>query len=260
MWNFRKNNLIINDSDTFFVHKVHLERLLHTKTHIKNKGPELPYFIKNKLSIKESLRTKERKRCYENKILFSRLLEIDNSMSKYSRYNQPVYCPAFDKRRYTFNKKEKAKNTKRQNKAIFTRLLKQKSHYPTDLFLNLNNYVNHIRENIKRQRNDNPNINYATFDQFKQNIINQRYGLKKSCSIDYFEPVYSNNKRCIYNYDTDIINRNNKIDYCFPSAKSNKDNNIGTLSTMVTVRPGKSMSRCQISFIKRQKNFNKYYY
>ena len=260
MWNFRKNNLIINDSDTFFVHKVHLERLLHTKTHIKNKGPELPFFIKNKLSIKESLRTKERKRCYENKILFSRLLDIDNSMSYYSRYNQPVYCPAFDKRRYTFNKKEKAKNTKRQNKAIFTRLLKQKSHYPTDLFLNLNNYVNHIRENIKRQRNDNPNINYATFDQFKQNIINQRYGLKKSCSIDYFEPVYSNNKRCIYNYDTDIINRNNKIDYCFPSAKSNKDNNIGTLSTMVTVRPGKSMSRCQSSFIKRQKNFNKYYY
>ena len=260
MWNFRKNNLIINDSDTFFVHKVHLERLLHTKTHIKNKGPELPYFIKNKLSIKESLRTKERKRLYENKILFSRLLDIDNSMSNYSRYNQPVYCPAFDKRRYTFDKKEKAKNTKRQNKAIFTRLLKQKSHYPTDLFLNLNNYVNHIRENIKRQRNDNPNINYATFDQFKQNIINKRYRLKKSCSIDYFEPVYSNNKRCIYNYDTDIINRNNKIDYGFPSAKSNKDNNIGTLSTMVTVRPGKSMSRCQSSFIKRQKNFNKYYY
>jgi len=260
MWNFRKNNLIINDSDTFFVHKVHLERLLHTKTHIKNKGPELPYFIKNKLSIKESLRTKERKRCYENKILFSRLFEIDNSMSKYSRYNQPAYCPAFDKRRYTFNKKEKAKNTKRQNKAIFTRLLKQKSHYPTDLFLNLNNYVNHIRENIKRQRNDNPNINYATFDQFKQNIINQRYSLKKSCSIDNFEPVYSNNKRSIYNFDTDIINRNNKIYYCFPSAKSNKDNNIGTLSTMVTVRPGKSMSRCQSSFIKRQKNFNKYYY
>lgn len=260
MWNFRKNNLIINDSDTFFVHKVHLERLLHTKTHIKNKGPELPYFIKNKLSIKESLRTKERKRCYENKILFSRLLDIDNSMSKYSRYNQPVYCPAFDKRRYTFNKKEKAKNTKKQNKAIFTRLLKQKSHYPTDLFLNLNNYVKHIRENIKRQRNDNPNINYATFDQFKQNIINQRYSLKKSCSIDYFEPVHSNNKRCIYNYDTDIINRNNKIDFGFPSVKSNKDNNIGTLSTMVTVRPGKSMSRCQSSFIKRQKNFNKYYY
>ena len=154
MWNFRKNNLIINDSDNFFVHKVHLERLLHTKTHIKNKGPELPFFIKNKLSLKEALRSKERKRCYENTILFSRLLEIDNSMSNYSRYNKPVYCPAFDKLRYNFTKKEKAKNTKRQNKVIFTRLLKQKSHYPTNLFLNLNNYINHIRENIKRQRND----------------------------------------------------------------------------------------------------------
>ena len=105
MWNFRKNNLIINDSDNFFVHKVHLERLLHTKTHIKNKGPELPFFIKNKLSLKEALRSKERKRCYENTILFSRLLEIDNSMSNYSRYNKPVYCPAFDKLRYNFTKK-----------------------------------------------------------------------------------------------------------------------------------------------------------
>ena len=255
MWNFRKNNLIINDSDNFFVHKVHLERLLHTKTHIKNKGPELPFFIKNKLSLKEALRSKERKRCYENTILFSRLLEIDNSMSNYSRYNKPVYCPAFDKLRYNFTKKEKAKNTKRQNKVIFTRLLKQKSHYPTNLFLNLNNYINHIRENIKRQRNDNPNINYATFDQFKQNIINKRYSLKKSYSTEYYEPMYLNNKRNIYNYDTDIILRNNKADKGFPSAKSNKDNNIGTLSTMVTVRPGKSMSRCQSSFNKRQKKF-----
>ena len=87
MWNFRKNNLIINDFDNFFVHKVHLERLLNTKTHIKNKGPDLPYFMKYKLSLKEFLRARERKREYEDAILFSRLVHIDSSLSNYSKEN-----------------------------------------------------------------------------------------------------------------------------------------------------------------------------
>ena len=43
---------LINDKDKLFVHRVHLERLLNAKTHIQNKGPETPYFMKNKLSIK----------------------------------------------------------------------------------------------------------------------------------------------------------------------------------------------------------------
>ena len=66
MWRLRKNNLVINEKDKLFVHKVHLERLLHAKTHIQNKGPDIPYFMKNKLSKKETMRVKERKRCYEN--------------------------------------------------------------------------------------------------------------------------------------------------------------------------------------------------
>ena len=49
MWRFRKNNLLVNEKDKLFVHKVHLERLLHAKTHIQNKGPKMPFFLKNKI-------------------------------------------------------------------------------------------------------------------------------------------------------------------------------------------------------------------
>ena len=109
MWRFRKNNLLVNEKDKLFVHKVHLERLLHAKTHIENKGPEIPYFMKNKLSKKEIMRVKEKKRCYENGIIFSRLLEINNALSPYSKSNKPAYCPAFDKKKHNFDKKEKLK-------------------------------------------------------------------------------------------------------------------------------------------------------
>jgi hypothetical protein len=255
MWNFRKNNLIINDSDNFFVHKVHLERLLHAKPHIQNKGPELPYFMKNKLSIRESIRLKERKRHYENAIIFSRLSEIDNSISNYSKENKPIYCPAFDKRKFTFIKTEKLKNTKKENKNLFARLVKQKSHYPTQRLLNINNYEKHIRKNIKRQRNDNPNIRFATFDQFKQNLV-RKYHVNKNHSLDYIKPTDYRK----YNYATDIASRNNKINYGFSSIKSyeginSKNNNIGSLSTMNTNKQGQSLSRCQSAFMLRVKYY-----
>ena len=260
MWNFRKNNLIINDFDNFFVHKVHLERLLNTKTHIKNKGPDLPYFMKYKLSLKEFLRARERKREYEDAILFSRLVHIDSSLSNYSKENKPIYCPAFDKKRFTFYKMEKIKDIKRQNKNLFSRLVKQKSHYPTKLYLDLNSYESHIRGNIKRQRNDNPNINYATFKQFKKNIIKKRNSLKRSYSSESVEPKNLSNKIYIYNYNTDSMTRNTKLDNGFFPIKSNRDINTGSLSTMVTIKPGKSASRCQSAFMIRQKNINNNYY
>ena len=183
MWRIRKNNLIINDKDKLFVHRVHLERLLHAKTHIKNKGPEIPYFMKNNLSKKELLRVKERKRCYENALIFSRLLEINNSISPYSKTIRPIYCPCFDKKKYDFNKTEKRKNLYKQNSLIFTRLIHEKSYYPTNRFLNTNNFEIYLKDIIKRQRSDNPNINFATFKQFNKNI-KKSYKLKKSYSAE----------------------------------------------------------------------------
>ena len=84
MWRIMKNNLVINDKDKLFVHRVHLENLLHAKSYINNKGKETPYFIKYKLSRRKFLRDQESKINYENSIIFSRLVEISKSISPYS--------------------------------------------------------------------------------------------------------------------------------------------------------------------------------
>ena len=264
MWRIRKNNLIINDKDKLFVHRVHLERLLHAKTHIKNKGPEIPYFMKNNLSKKELMRVNERKRCYENALIFSRLLEINNSISPYSKTIRPIYCPCFDKKKYDFNKTEKKKNLYKQNSFIFTRLIHEKSYYPTNRFLNTNNFEIYLKDIIKRQRSDNPNINFATFKQFKKNI-KKSYKLKKSYSAEMLEPACLNSKRGMN--ETDIFSRNNNLNYgqtsnledkpckCINEYKS-KRNNIGESSTLVTTRGRKnSFNRCQSAFIRSQNNF-----
>jgi len=115
-----------------------LERLLYAKPHIQNKGPEIPYFMKYKLSQKELLKVKERKRCYENGIIFSRLLEIDKSASPYSIKNQPAYCPAFDKKKHYFDKLEKLRDLTKENQFLFSRLVSERSYYPSKLHFNIN--------------------------------------------------------------------------------------------------------------------------
>ena len=171
MWRMRKNNLLINDKDKLFVHRVHLERLLHAKPHVKNKGPETPYFMKNQLSKKELLRSKERKRCYENALIFSRLLEINRSISPYSKTFRPLYCASFDRKKYNFNKTEKIKEISKENSFLFHKLINEKPHYKTKNILKSNDYETYLKEIIiKRHRNDNPNIKFATFSQFKKNI------------------------------------------------------------------------------------------
>ena len=39
-----------------------LERLLHAKTHIQNKGPEIPYFMKNKIIKKRNIKSRRKKK------------------------------------------------------------------------------------------------------------------------------------------------------------------------------------------------------
>ena len=260
MWQFRKNNLIINDQDNFFAHKVHLERLLHAKTHIQSKGPKMPFFLKNKLSTKHLLQTKEYQRCYENAIIFSRLLEIDSSISNYNKIKRPLYCAAFDKKKYNFDKEEKMRNTQRENQKIFIRLIKEKSHYPTQRFLKINNFKNYFRDNIRRQRLDNPNINYATFNEFKENLI-KSYTLRRVHSVGDFGKT---NKRRNHNYcniyDTDAIELNNySPNYggtsinCLRNINTKNGNNIGYFSTMGYNKNkiGKYLTRCQSAYIRK---------
>ena len=262
MWRFRKNNLLINDKDKLFVHRVHLERLLHTKPHIQNKGPEIPYFMKNKLSQRELLRVKERKRLYENGIIFSRLLEINKSISPYSKINQPVYCPAFDKKRHHYDKEEKIRDLYKHNKFLYSRLVSERSYYPAQRHFNINDFEIYLRGNIKRLRPDNPNIKFATFNQFRKNI-SKNYKLKKSNSTGMMlEPACLNQKKM----NIDLKSRNNYLNnnndenliYGYTSFKTNRHINTkksynGTFSTGATTRHRKNLTRCQSAFIRREK-------
>lgn len=265
MWRIRKNNLIINDKDKLYVHRVHLERLLHSKTHIKNKGPEMPYFMKNNLSKKELIRVKERKRCYENALIFSRLLEINRSISPYSKTYRPVYCPSFDRKKYDFDKTERRRDLHKENTNLFSRLIHERSFYPTSRLLKENDYEIYLKEIIKRQRNDNPNINFATFSQFKKNI-RRSYKLKKSNSAEMLEPAFIISKRGINETDT-FSRNNNNLNYGCTSNLNNKNHKIineykykrnnmmGTTTTMISTRRGKgTLSRCQSAFLRGQNN------
>jgi len=260
MWRLRKNNLIVNEKDKFFVHKVHLERLLHAKTHIENKGPETPYFMKNKLSKKEINRVKEKKRCYENSIIFSRLLAINNAYSPYSKINKPLYCPAFDKKRHNFDKKERERDICKLNRLIFGRLVNEKSFYPVEKILEVSDYENYIRGNLKKHF-DNPNLNFATFDRFKKNILNS-YRFKRCNSTKAF-----NNPKKI---QFDNVNEENKNELPFSTRhnksynklamynntykKNNSSNSYN--STMLTSKMGK-LSRCQSAFnVRNKRNIN----
>ena len=260
MWRFRKNNLLINEKDKLFVHKVHLERLLHSKTHIQNKGPETPYFMKNKLSKKEVMRVREKKRCYENSIIFSRLLEINKALSPYSKSNKPEYCPAFDKKKHNFDKKEKLDGIYKHNQFLFKRLINEKPFYPTQHLFEVNDFENYLRGNIKRQHFDNPNLRFVTFKQFKKNII-QNYNLKRSNSAKAFKPIEDSKNEVYYldnNYN--VSNYNNGIGYnrsynnILMSKNKKHNNNNSFNSTMHTSKMGRTLSRCQSAFSIRNKN------
>ena len=264
MWRFRKNNLLVNEKDKLFVHKVHLERLLHAKTHIENKGPEIPYFMKNKLSKKEIMRVKEKKRCYENGIIFSRLLEINNALSPYSKLNKPAYCPAFDKKKHNFDKKEKLKAIYKHNQFLFHRLINEKPFYPTQHLFEINDFENYLRGNIKRQHLANPNLRFVTFNQFKKNIV-KNYNLKRSSSAKIFRPLFDTrndgyslekNKNNYSNY-TQALGYNRSYNNILMKKKKNNSNNSFN-STMHTSKMGRTLSRCQSAFSLRNRNNNNF--
>lgn len=214
MWRIRKNNLIINDHDNFFSHRAHLEKLLHAKPHVQNKGPKMPFFLKNKISTNHLLRSIEDKKCYENAVIFSRLLEIESSISNYNKRKCPLYCAAFDKKKYNFDKEEKMRDTQRENEKLFIRLIKQKSHYPTKGFLKINNHKNYYKSIVKRQRFDNPNIDFATFNEFKNNLV-QSYNLRRARSVADFGSLRKRRNNNYYNIsDNNLLGINkNDVNY-----------------------------------------------
>jgi len=115
-----------------------------------------------------------------------------------------------------------------------------------------------LKEIIKRQRTDNPNINFATFYQFKKNLT-KNFNLKKSYSTGMLVPASLTNKNNIYgtipiqasrniinkknHYQTSNHNDNNNNFKCINEYKSKRKATNKTLSTMNTTKKGKNLSK-----------------
>lgn len=251
MWHYRHNNLLINEKDRLFIHKAELQRLLNIHSTIQNKGPETPFFLKEKLARKEVERVKEKNRLDVNSIIFSRLLKINKTMSKYNRIYAPKYCPAFDRNRHHFDRIEKEKDRKSYNRFLFGRLMEEKTFYPTERFLRINVFENYLKGIIKRQHLDNPNIRFVNFTQFKKKFIkNLRASNNKSVDDKYIDKSYQlSNYKKLFNYKTFNVAKkydsSKTMSYRNNSMKSKMDKRENlSYSTMLTSRM-KNMSKSQ---------------
>ena len=259
MWKLMNNNLVINDKDKLYIHRIHLEKLLNAKSYIQNKGPDIPFFLKYNISNNELRRYKDRKRCYENAVIFSRLLDINNSISDYSKTYRPSYCAAFDKKKYDFDKTERIRNISRENISLYSRLIKEKTHYPIKKFLNSSNYAIHLKDIIKRQRSDNPNINFASFSQFKKNIIRDKK-MNRSNSARMLRSSYIKkiNKNLNESSDMNIINN---YSYKRINSKKNNINNAITNGLIKNKLLGKNnLNRCQSALYEKKQLYNNKYF
>lgn len=157
------------------------------------------------------------------------------------------------------------RDTQRENQKIFVRLIKQKSHYPTKKFLNVNYIKNYYKSIARRQRFDNPNINYATFNEFKDNIL-QSYNLRKVHSVRNFGTLSKRRKKNDYNFsDTNVVGRNyNDLNYVSNTRSpvssyrnfinnKNRFNSTGIFNNMENNKNkiGKKITRSQSAYFRK---------
>lgn len=279
MWRFRNNNRLINEKEKLELHKMQLERLLQVRSNISNLGPPLPFFLKNKLSKKEALKEKEQKRVYENSIIYSRLLSINNKPSPYSKFNAPIYCPAFDKKRFHYDKKQKAEELSKRNTYYYKRFTKEKPHYSAKNQLEVNIYENYLKNNILKQHIDNPNIFFCTYEDFKENLKKQGLRrcksarkIKKNNDVKNYSncSYYNNNYSSVFGISKNgKLNRNNSCGYfsCYVDNKNdgkgknkivnfnsaNNNNNSTGISSGMSSNTPLTFSRCQSAIDNRKK-------
>lgn len=171
MWNFVCSNKRCEKFDTFRTHREHIERLYQTKATIDNKPSKTPRFLQVRGKKEEIKRERKVKIDYENKVLYNKMKEIEYNPSPYSVSEVKISdCPAFNRARSGYNMRKKQKDISELNKKLKERFTNTKTCYPTSEILKDHQY-NQYLESILSDKRINPYINYATFDQFKKNLI-----------------------------------------------------------------------------------------
>ena len=232
MYGLGGNSIICSEKELLRTHKIHLEKLLHTKPDLNTKGNEIPNFMKNKLYLKEIIKEKEMKNKYENFIMAQKLYFHSKSPSPYSIVKiTPSYCPAFDKRRFNFDKVEKQRSINSQNYFLYKRFFEKKSYYPTKKILKQNDYENYIKNNISRFQGHKPfnGLSLCTYEQFLNKLEKATKNYNRLCSSKSSgRSMRSNNKNFGLNYDTKFLwnrkmnNKFNSISYLDDSKENNR--------------------------------------
>ena len=226
------NNFICSEKELFRVNKIHLRKLLNTKSELNNKEPKTPYFLKSKSYLKELIREKEKKRNDDNNMIYKKLKCITTTPSPYSKCNIPKYCPAFDKKRFNFNKIESMINIYKDNISFFNRFSSKKSIYSANEYLKKNSYENYIKHNISRSR-FLPKIplKLCTYRQFKSNLIKESKKIKGTIKKNNIKRNKSYNINLNLYKSKSMNDLSNNNNYLIKS-KNNNDNNINNINNL----------------------------
>ena len=242
MWNFEISNSIVNEKTRFRIHKRHLERLIQTKTKIDDKGKPLPNFLLYNLSNNKVKKDIIDKINYENSIIYNRMLSIAEKNSPYSLYvTNPIYCPALDKKKFCFDKKEKKEEIEKLNKYFYSRFLSVKPYYSTKNLLKQNDFYKSLEKKMKKVDLYNPNLSFVSYNTFKNNVskeIKKLQNKRNQSAKNIFRMIKSNNNNFRNSsssknlFQRDNLIWNNNIN-SFNHSNSNFDNN----KTAYIVRP-----------------------
>lgn len=192
MWNYKSVNESCNKLSRFRVHKEHLERLIQARSYIDDNAKKTPEFLKIPPSLRMPAKDNIRKIDYENKILYTRMYSILMKKSPYSAsIVRPVPCPAFDFKKCDYNKKYSLYELQKRNQWLCSRFTDAKSFYPTKNFFRQGDFNEYLRKGLQRSCS-NPNINFATYAEFKQKLARQIMSARKDRSG--YNKSLSNNK------------------------------------------------------------------
>ncbi len=107
MWNTHYSNRRCNEIEKIREHKMHLERLVTTKSALDVKEPLKPAFLVHKAKKEKMEQEKQMKIYYENNVLVKKIIDITNKPSPYNVVSLQVQrCPAYDKTYYQVKKKK----------------------------------------------------------------------------------------------------------------------------------------------------------
>ena len=230
MWNYEHINSICNQFEIKNQQKLHIRRILSSKSRTDSSQPYKPYFLKTKLKKAVMLEEEKNKIDYENQNLLIKVIKAKLKPSKYSQ--NPEDCPAFNKQRMYTKRIYKEIEKYKQNVKIYTKISKIHSNYETKKILKDSENYQKICERIKKKNKTMKTIlNFQSPNYFKKLIDN--YYLNQS--VDNFYNHYN-----INNYNNSYINStiksknsgyeknnddNNKNNNTNKNTNSNKKNN-----------------------------------